>query len=195
MTSSYDEREALRLMAAGDQRGFTAIYDRYFGGVFRVARKFLKSDDLAMDIVQDVFLVLLEKKNFTSVEQFQFYLHVAARNKCMDYIERSASIKKASREYALIVGKVDSSQERSEFLRELEKMERLLNKAIENLPQTYRQAVIMRKLEGRSYEAIGKKLNIPESKVQGVLKKAVRHITKELQHNLTSLFFAVLAFI
>jgi len=49
-------------MQNGDNLAFTAIYNRYWDKLYYIAYKLLKDTDAAEEIVQDVFLMLWQKK-------------------------------------------------------------------------------------------------------------------------------------
>ena len=58
-SQQQSDAELLRLMLAGDEEAFTALYRRRQGGVYRFALQMSGSEALAEDVVQETFIVLM----------------------------------------------------------------------------------------------------------------------------------------
>jgi RNA polymerase sigma-70 factor, ECF subfamily len=67
-------------IAAGDERAFAALYDRYAARMYRTALRILGSSADAEDVVQDVFLALVRsRKKLDGVHDLTAYLFAALR--------------------------------------------------------------------------------------------------------------------
>src|SRR5215210_2458288 len=77
-----NDAELLRLMAAGDDGAFTALYRRRQGGVYRFALQMSGSEAVAEDVTQEVFLALVrDAGNFDPTRgSLAAYLYGIARN-------------------------------------------------------------------------------------------------------------------
>lgn len=186
MLKSFDVKAALQRMSQGDKSAFREIYNRYYGGIFLVGRKYLKSDELAKDLVHEVFLILLEKKNFTTINQFEFYLHVIARNKCIDYLKKLTFINKANHGFVEENGQVDQSRERAEHLHYIEDLEKQMLEAIDQLPPKRREIFVMQRIKGLSYDVIAKHFNISVETVHSQLTKGKNDLVNHLKQHLGS---------
>jgi hypothetical protein len=58
-TTADDEARLVASLRLGDERAFTEIVDRYGSAMYRVARAYVGSDDLAGDVLQEAWLVAL----------------------------------------------------------------------------------------------------------------------------------------
>ena len=58
-SQQQSDAELLRLMLAGDEEAFTALYRRRQGSVYRFALRMSGSEALAEDVVQETFMVLM----------------------------------------------------------------------------------------------------------------------------------------
>jgi DNA-directed RNA polymerase specialized sigma24 family protein len=61
MKSSPNDQELVRLAARGDHNAFEAIYDRCRVPMFRFALHMSDSREVADEVIQDAFLLLLRK--------------------------------------------------------------------------------------------------------------------------------------
>src|SRR5215210_2140618 len=88
------DAELLRLMLAGDEEAFTAIYRRRSGGVYRFALQMSGSEALADDVVQETFMVLIrDGRNFDSARgSLAAYLYGIARNHVRRAFDRERSL-------------------------------------------------------------------------------------------------------
>src|SRR3954469_3130200 len=88
------DADLLRLMLAGDEDAFTALYRRRQGGVYRFALQMSGSEALAEDVVQEVFIVLMrDGRNFDPTRgSLAAYLYGIARNHVLRAFERERSL-------------------------------------------------------------------------------------------------------
>src|ERR1700748_3386626 len=93
MSASQEQSDAelLRLMLAGDEDAFTALYRRRQGGVYRFALQMSGSEALAEDVVQETFIVLMRAgSGFDSSRgSVAAYLYGIARNHVLRALERA----------------------------------------------------------------------------------------------------------
>jgi hypothetical protein len=53
--SNFDEEKILALLSQGSEYAFTQIFDHYRGRIYGVAMKFLHDQEMAEEVVQEVF--------------------------------------------------------------------------------------------------------------------------------------------
>src|SRR3954464_4691087 len=88
------DAELLRLMLAGDEEAFAALYRRRQGGVYRFALQMSGSEALGEDVVQEVFMVLMrDGGNFDPARgSLSAYLYGIARNHVLRAFERERAL-------------------------------------------------------------------------------------------------------
>jgi RNA polymerase sigma-70 factor (ECF subfamily) len=82
---SHDTRdeELMQLSAGGSRRAFETLYDRYFDKLVWFARGFVDDVQMAEDIVQDVFIKLIEQpERFDAERRFSTWVYVVTANLC-----------------------------------------------------------------------------------------------------------------
>src|SRR5215213_7215166 len=101
--------ELLRLMMAGDEAAFTALYRRRSAGVYRFALQMSGSEAIAEDVTQEVFLALMsDATRFDSSRgSLSSYLYGIARNHVLRRLERD-------RPFVQIVDEASDGEPRTE---------------------------------------------------------------------------------
>lgn len=152
----FQDGELLRRLAAGDEQAFTALYRGYQATVYRFAMQMSGNAQIAEDVTQEVFLVLMRKAaEFDATRgRLSSWLYGIARNQVLrqleargDLVELAARADDDESELpAALVASFDpveelTSQQRAESLRE----------AILSLPPRYREVVVLCELHEMSY--------------------------------------------
>ncbi len=153
LTPSDDE--LLRLIMAGDEAAFTALYRRRSAGVYRFALQMSGSEAIAEDVTQEVFLaVMSDATRFDSSRgSLSSYLYGIARNHVLRRLERD-------RPFVQIVEDNGDGLEHTEAWvavdnphEELQRSEMIdrLRQAVLALPEHYREVVVLCDLHEMSY--------------------------------------------
>jgi RNA polymerase sigma factor (sigma-70 family) len=160
------DEQLLALFRAGREDAFRVIHDRYEARLLAYVRHMLRGSTEAEDVVQDVFLraygALRTGENEIAVRA---WLYRVAHNRCIDYVRRAPAPPLQPDE--LLPGGTDPvvEAERREDLRRLVA-------DLHNLPQQQRSALIIRELEGLSYEELGTALGVTVPAVKSLLVRA-----------------------
>jgi RNA polymerase sigma-70 factor, ECF subfamily len=179
-----DERGAedhllIQCFLAGEQAAFDRLVERYYQRIDRLAQQVVRNPMAAEDITQEVFLrVYRGLRRFRGEASFYSWLYRITINLCLNYLrhqENRASTAQDS-DAAALPAVADPS-----LVLEAQERERLIRSAIDALPAHYRVAIILRDLEGLSYQEIAAILDIPLGTVKsrinfgkGLLRKALR---------------------
>jgi RNA polymerase sigma-70 factor, ECF subfamily len=88
--TAHSDDELLRLMRAGDESAFLALYRRWQGGIYRFALRMSGSEALAEDVTQEVFMALMRDcSRFDAARgSLGSYLYGVARNQVLRRLER-----------------------------------------------------------------------------------------------------------
>jgi RNA polymerase sigma-70 factor (family 1) len=72
-----------------DMQAYHALYDLFFKNLHRFCFSFVKSSEVAEEIVSDVFIKLWQIRNkLPEIENLKVYLYRIAKNFCLNYITR-----------------------------------------------------------------------------------------------------------
>ena len=90
-----DDAELVAGIAVGDEAALEALYQRYGGGCYRLARRILDDPQLAEDVVQQVFLALWQGGGYDrSRGAVSTWLMSIAHHKAVDALRREAGRRK-----------------------------------------------------------------------------------------------------
>ena len=139
----------LRQVASGDKQAFLLLYDRYRERLFTYCCRMIGDRERAKDAMQEALL-----KAYQNAGMYQEGTNVAAwlfrltRNVCIDML-------RARKEHDPIDDLQLPVQERAPDVM----LQEALTEEIERLPEIYREAVVLRDVQGHSYDEIAK--NVP----------------------------------
>jgi len=87
--SSYTDFELTDSLKSGDQFAFTELYNRYKGLLYIYACKITMDDDIAKDIVQELFVKIWDKRqSIVYNTSFSSYLYTAIRYKFFELLDK-----------------------------------------------------------------------------------------------------------
>jgi RNA polymerase sigma-70 factor, ECF subfamily len=186
-----DDLTLVRRARSGDQRAFGLLVERYQKKVYAVALGMVKDAEEAMDVSQEAFVkVHRYLDRFKGDSSFYTWLYRITTNTCIDVLRRRGVNSSDSVEYddtvemdiaeanlGLLSSQLDASPSRSLLRRELgEKLE----EALAQLPEKHRAILLLRELEGMSYEDLSRTLEIPKGTVMSRLFHARTKVQKLL---------------
>jgi RNA polymerase sigma-70 factor (family 1) len=165
----------------GNQLAFATIFDRYHKQMYVLAHRFLKSQDMAEDIVQQVFVNFwINRIKINENLNIRSFLFTAVKNLTLNTIrdERGAIAKN----YEFLMESVLNESELDESL----ELTSLIEKAVAKLSPQRRQIFYLKIMEGCSNQEIADKLNISINTV----KSQYYHILKEIREHISGMMFA-----
>ena len=189
--ASPSDQEAISRAQRGDHAAFRVLVERYQHRVYRLALRILRDEEMARDAVQDAFLkVYASLGRFEGRSSFYTWLYRVVLNLCLDLRRRdrsSRNVEWAEEHTPLSEGADPDSEEPMEgappsphhVLERAELRDRMAA-AIEELPDAARQTLLLREVDGLSYEEIGQALEIPKGTVMSRLHYARRRMQKAL---------------
>jgi RNA polymerase sigma factor (sigma-70 family) len=164
LRSQTDER-LVDLVRAGNDAAFEAIVARYRRPLLRHCGRML-SDERAEDVVQQAFVrALAAMRRDERPLDLKPWLYTIAHNAALNAL-RERSVPSASLEEEVDgVERPEQAYERREGLRSV-------IAAVGALPQNQRDAIVLRELEGRSYDEIARELGVTGGAVRQLLNRA-----------------------
>jgi RNA polymerase sigma-70 factor (ECF subfamily) len=156
------------------------VFRDYAPRIFRLARRLLKSDDDAEDVLQDVLVRVVEKlSTFRGDAAFATWLHrvtvnaaLAHRRKLSVRHEQSAGAAPDVLEEGRQPTGVKRIMPRPEDALVEAETEQIIHRAIAHLPAGYRDVFVMSELEGLPNAAIAEKLNLSLSALKSRLLRS-----------------------
>lgn len=149
---------------------FTKLYNDHFDRLFYFALTFTKSEDLAKDVVSEVFLKLWKNRSgFSEIRQIESYLYISIKNEAIQILSRNL-VSTNSHDFerdAKIIDKIDPE----ELLIEKELIQEI-ERTVSQLPDQCQLIFNMAKNRQMKYKEIADELGISVSTVRMQLIKA-----------------------
>ena len=173
--SGLSDVELTTLLRSGDRQSFVEIYDRYWPMLFIHARRMLRDDDEATDVIQDIFTNLWAKSSeFVLQSSLSAFLYTSTRNKAIDLINRN----KLKTSY---LTSLQGYYEKGEFITDDVILEReLINRIeeeVQRLPKKMRAIFELSRKHHLSYKQISEITQVSE----GTVKKQMHNARKILR--------------
>ncbi len=154
------------------------VVARYADVIYTMAYRLTGNDEEARDLAQDVLLRLRQGLSRYREGNFEGWLYRTTLNAFRDRLRK----KKRLREDALppeLPARLRSSSQDVEQLVEQGELRDVVQAALVHLPPEYREAVVLRDLQGHSYEEIAEILGVPAGTVRSRIHRG-RELLRQL---------------
>lgn len=160
-------------------KGFRSVFDSYYPGLLRFVKEYVKDNQDAEDIMQNVFLILWEKRNFLKSDtNLNAYLFTLAKSQCLNYLKHLKVVDKYVN--------VQQSEYQENYLNyyaidkfepeqiDIESLELMVEKAINDLPEQCRKVFELSRYEGLKYKEIAQRMGISVKTVESHMANALK---------------------
>ena len=180
------DMEILSDVSAGNIDAYGKIVSRYRGRLYNFVFRFVGDRETAEDIVQETFLRAFRKrKDYRAIANFSTWLFTIAGNLAKSELRR----RKRWRFFSLhrdddsdaVLDLPDESY-RPDRLAESSMADLQIQQAIMSLPVNYRQVILLRDVEGFSYQEISEAINCPVGTVKSRVNRARLRLQQKLKN-------------
>lgn len=180
--SLENEVKILALIAKGDHRAFCSLFDHYEQYVYGFGRKLTRSNDLAEEIVQDVFLkIWIGREKLVDLDNFPAFLNRLVRNQSYSFLRQHLV---HTRGIEKIISSTTIEPKNSiEIEIEFKETLQILNNAIQSLPEQQKKVYELCHQLGFKYDEAAAQMNISPDTVHYHMKLALKAIRKHFQKN------------
>lgn len=191
MINDTENRElSLALLAGGDRAELTRMVDIYSNPVYRIAMKFLNSEQDAEDVTQETFIKVMQAiKSFEGRSRLSTWIYRITVNEALMVLRRRRGVV-----VSLDAGRDEDSESvdtpveiedwcclpESEFVSA--ELRKEMDQAIKSLPEKLRIVFILRDLEDLSIKETTEILGLTESAVKTRLLRARLALREQLTH-------------
>lgn len=160
----------------GDIDTFGILVERYESKLMRYGRKFLSGREDIEDIVQDVFLSAYQNlRGFDTERSFSSWIYRIAHNAFVNALRKKKTLQFISFDFDTILAQT-LPDESLESQKEQKEVRELLDQVLSELPDKYREVLILHYFEELSYKEIADVLRIPTGTVGVRLKRAKKSL-------------------
>jgi RNA polymerase sigma-70 factor (ECF subfamily) len=188
MTDRDIDQQLVERVQRGDKAAFDLLVSKYQRKIFRLLSRLIRDPTEIEDVAQEAFIKAYRAlPNFRGDSAFYTWLYRIAINTAKNHLvslgRRAPTSTEADIEEA-------ETFDDGEHLRDLNTPDSMLltkqvanavNRAIDALPEDLRTAIVLREIEGLSYEEIAESMNCPIGTVRSRIFRAREAIAQELK--------------
>lgn len=185
--SSLEDDSLVKKAIGGNESAYKQLVDKYERALYFHILKMIKDKEQVEDLVQETFVKAFDNLNTYSTNYaFSTWLYRIATNHTIDYLRKkklkTLSIDEPMRtkdgEMEMQLEDESAGTDRDIIRKQRQK---IVQKAIENLPEKYRKVIEMRHMEEKSYKEIAKVLDLPLGTVKAHIFRARELLYKALK--------------
>jgi RNA polymerase sigma-70 factor (ECF subfamily) len=190
--SNLPDADVVALAQRGREDAFRELVRRYERPVFSLIFRMVRDSATAEDLAQDTFIKVLNHIDKYRPEfKLSSWLFKIANNVAIDHLRRRqlATISMSGSPHASTASEIEASSfdiasDDESALDEMESKElgASIEKAIGSLRPEYRSCILLRHVEGRSYEEIAATLDLPLGTVKTYIHRARHQLRESLDH-------------
>lgn len=181
--SELTDEQLMHRISQGEKKAFEVLYDRYFNKLVWFARGFVSNVQRAEDLVQEVFIKLIERPElFNNEKRFSTWIYVITSNRCKQVLRDEKNRLRILEENVLPFKAQFSESELNSDLAVLKERIQIL---LEQLSEKERAIYTLRIEQELSIKDIALILELPEGSIKSgiyyLLKKLAIHL-KDFNH-------------
>jgi RNA polymerase sigma-70 factor (ECF subfamily) len=165
-------------LASSDIERFEAVVLPHLDAAYTLARHLMRNDHDAEDAVQDAYLRALRYFDGFRGGDGRVWLLMIVRNSCMSAHTRRGAAAVTEFDEAHHSGAIADDHPEAALLRSAARAS--VRRALDTLPFKFREAIVLRELEGLSYKEIGDAVGVPVGTVMSRLSRARQRLREAL---------------
>lgn len=187
LDSRAEDSRLIKAALKGGQASYRILMKKYHDQVYHLLYRMVHDKDEVEDLTQEAFIKAFQSLHYFNEEfAFSTWLYKIATNNCIDYIRKKKlatfsidkPITSKDGEYSYEIP--DSSYEPDKTLIARQRS-KILEEAINALPEKYRTVILMRHTEDMDYQEIADALNLPLGTVKAHIFRAREILYKRLK--------------
>jgi RNA polymerase sigma-70 factor (family 1) len=173
-----NERELFARMARGEEAAFSTIFYHYTAQIKPFIVSLTRSESVAEEIVQEVFLTLwLNRVKLSEVDNYRAYIFTASNNRVYTWLKRRAREMQLQGELGAYLPETDNSSQEAIDLKE---SITIIGEAVARLPPQKKLIWRLSRGEGLSHEQIAEQLGLSKNTVKNHLVAAIKMVREYL---------------
>jgi len=167
----------MRVIEQDDYLAFQVLFKRMFSPLCQFCIKFVKSPEVAEEVVSDVFYSIWKNRKRLMVSSPKAYLYTSVRNKGLDHLRKIKKMVHCDLDSAthLIADSADGQE-----MLVLSELASVMENSIAKLPKQCRRIYEMSRDEGLKYREIASILQVSVKTVETQMGRALKHLRSSL---------------
>lgn len=176
-----DEHTLVIGLKSGSEESYRALYDLWFSRLYQFVLRYVKSEPVTDDIVQETFLnIWIYRESINPCMSFKSYLFTIAYHFLIKELRRQLNTP-LMKDYVAFCSELSTCDNETVEKLELKQFQDSLNRAKEKLSPRQRQIFELNKEGNATIAEIAASLSITEQVVRNQLSTALKIVRKELR--------------
>jgi RNA polymerase sigma factor (sigma-70 family) len=175
----------VRLMRVDDTEAFNEVYKRYWKPLFESARYKTKSDEIAEELLQNLFLNLWEKRAVQQIEKLGPYLFTVLKYQIVDHF-RGVFLAEKYADFAQ--SRPEGFEHEADVAVNIQEIVSIFEEVLQQLPEKTSRVFHMSRLEHKTTREISAALDLPERTVEYHITQSLKQLRQQLRDFLPSIF-------
>ncbi|NLM44449.1 MAG: sigma-70 family RNA polymerase sigma factor [Clostridiales bacterium] len=188
-----EEQEKLLVYRSkkGDIDAFEELIYNYEKKAYNIAYRIMGNEEDAKDMAQEAFIKIYKSiGNFRGDSTFSTWLYRIVTNVCLDELRKRKKNNTVPLEMSIesekgtAIVELSAEKETPEDIYEQVEKKQLIQSAISSLSEDYKTVIILRDVQGFSYEEIATMLNCSLGTIKSRINRARNLLKDKLRHQL-----------
>ena len=180
-----NEKKLIARATSGDPAAFNSLMQQHEGRMYAVALRMCANREDAQDCLQEAMLRIYRAiSGFKGESSFATWVYHITMNTCLDELRKRKNRQSTSLDNLLDMGWLPTDEtnvpEKHAIRNE---SRRALQSAIANLPEDMRSAIVLRDIEGLSYDEIAQALGINIGTIKSRISRGREKLREKLKEN------------
>ncbi len=184
------EQELIKRAQNGDVAAFESLIEEYQKRIFSIAYRMVSNPEDAADLTQEVIVKIFKNLDkFQGNAKFSTWVYRIATNTCLDELKKNKRYttysldKEIETEEGSLMGELPDKGPTPEQAAEKKAIQTAVREAIGKLPTDHKKVMILRDLQGLSYEEIADVVGCSVGTVKSRISRARENLKKILSQD------------
>tara|TARA_Y100000591_G_scaffold255617_1_gene227471 strand:+ start:52 stop:672 length:621 start_codon:yes stop_codon:yes gene_type:complete len=182
----YSDEQLMLLFQGGDENAYIELVNRYKDKLINFIFNYLGDLESSEDVVQDTMIRLYQKKHYyKEIAKFSTWLYTISKNLANTELRKRKQRKttllsqfsKDDKTYELPDNDPEPGQEI-----QTEVVNKIIRNAVDQLSEKFKIVIVLRDIQGLSYEDISEIINVPIGTVKSRINRARLQLQVELKY-------------
>ena len=182
----YSDEQLMSLFQGGDENAYIELVNRYKDKLINFIFNYLGDLESSEDVVQETMIKLYQKKHYyREIAKFSTWLYTIAKNLANTELRKRkrknttllSQFSKDDKTYDLPSNDPEPGQEIQTDI-----VNKIIRDAVDQLSEKFKIVIVLRDIQGLSYEDISEIINVPIGTVKSRINRARLQLQVELKH-------------
>jgi len=158
---------------------FDFVFQYYYSGLCSFAERYVIIENVAEDIVQDLFVHFWVKNgNIVITGSLKSYLFTSVKNRCLDYLKHQKVVSKSMEHFT---NQKDEHDLNADYWFAESELRKIIDSSLKKLPPRCREIFQLSRFEGLKNQDIADQLGLSKRTVELQISNALKILRKDME--------------